>query len=114
MTIRRLLLPAALAAFLSLGTGGAVFTPPPAAAAFSSFGGNEEDVEDNSARNFLRAHAKGLITGLAVGMTVLFILFIGPADVWDAWTREGGSYNREIRRSTPGFGPDLFGSNFKL
>ena len=126
MTIRRLLIRAALAVFISLNTGGGFFTPPPAAA-FSSFGtdGNSDEGGNPAVRDFLKSHGMTLIVCLGVGMGLLFVLLIGPADVLDAARRQQGMGGFGWGRcnhglfgsstdSTPGFGSGGFGSSFKI
>ncbi|PIU19024.1 MAG: hypothetical protein COT18_09265, partial [Elusimicrobia bacterium CG08_land_8_20_14_0_20_59_10] len=88
MKIRQLFLPAAFAALLVLFSGSSFFAPAPAAA-YNSFNVDEsyDDGGNPAVKEFLRNHGMKLAVGLVVGMGLLFVMFIGPADVLDAARR---------------------------
>ncbi len=79
----RLLLAPAAAFCLYLAT--ALAAPPAAAQGFNSWESAEE--VDTPARAFLREHGNIVFWGVPIIMLVLYILIMGPADVFDATKR---------------------------
>ena len=85
------------------GTGGLSLVP--AASAQSLFGpASRYDAEESSplssaVNRFLKAHGALFFVAVPAAMLILYILIMGPADVWD-------SYRRVRRNRYGGFGSD--------
>ena len=85
--------------------GGAGLSLVPAASAQGLFGpASRYDAEDgpplsSAVNRFLKAHGALFFVAVPAAMLILYILIMGPADVWD-------SYRRTRRNRYGGFGSD--------
>lgn len=77
--------------------------PPPAPAQINAWD-NVGETEDTPGAEFLRRYGKYIFLGLPVAMFVLYVMIMGPADVWDAAQRVHASRHRGLFNTPRGFG----------